>query len=242
MMWQVCCYFVFCLLASPNLLYNSIALRQYCKTCYVMQITKARPTRSYVMVGPHSRFHGECRGHHNCNFKLVQGQIITFGGQCIMPGIIPQPPPAPAPPHPAKNHTSLTFAKAMGSHMVLQQSPAMAAVYGVIGSTHSSSHPPRVTVTVTPSPSRKSLDQAHHPTFAPKYTVDATITGATWKALLHPTKAGGNYSVTATCTAGCEGSSTIVDETFGDVYYCAGQSNMALPLLHTFHRNISRDR
>ena len=124
----------------------------------------------------------------------------------------------------------------MGSHMVLQQSPAMAAVYGIVGSTRTSSDAPRIVVTVTATPSTDRTTRGH------PYTVNATITGTTWKALLHPTEAGGNYSITAACTAGCRGSATIVDVTFGDVYYCAGQSNMALPLLHTFHRNISRDR
>lgn len=32
---------------------------------------------------------------------------------------------------------------------------------------------------------------------------------------------------------------TITNVTFGDVWYCSGQSNMELPLLHTFHRNQS---
>merc|ERR1719384_329337 len=42
---------------------------------------------------------------------------------------------------------------------------------------------------------------------------------------------------------GCTNTSTatLAHVTFGDVWYCAGQSNMALPLQHTFMRNASRD-
>merc|ERR550532_1516382 len=45
------------------------------------------------------------------------------------------------------------------------------------------------------------------------------------------------------CTEGCKDThiTTLKDVAFGDVWYCAGQSNMALPLQHTFSRNLSRD-
>jgi hypothetical protein len=63
---------------------------------------------------------------------------------------------------------------------------------------------------------------------------------ASWKALLPPQPAGGNFTVTAVCT-GCtaEAPSTvsIANVTFGDFWYCTGQSNMWLPVLHTYWRN-----
>lgn len=96
----------------------------------------------------------------------------------------------------------------------------------------------------------------------------------TWKALLKPTKAGGNYTITATCTGCGNGTSVIsvTNVTFGDFWYamfrssrgrsmqtptdtlltltpqpllylhhlprhCSGQSNMWLPVQHTFSRN-----
>jgi hypothetical protein len=34
------------------------------------------------------------------------------------------------------------------------------------------------------------------------YTIDAAVADGGWKALLHPTSAGGDYIITATCT-GC---------------------------------------
>merc|ERR1712190_454296 len=60
-----------------------------------------------------------------------------------------------------------------------------------------------------------------------------------WKALLKPAPAGGSYTIKV--SDGTD-SATITDVTFGDVWYCAGQSNMALPILHTFSRNISREK
>ena len=63
----------------------------------------------------------------------------------------------------------------------------------------------------------------------------------TWKALLPAQPAGGSYTVSAACTAGCGNSSATIlrNITFGDVYFCSGQSNMWLPMEHTFSRNDS---
>ena len=63
---------------------------------------------------------------------------------------------------------------------------------------------------------------------------------ATFKATLRPHPAGGSFRISAMCTFGCFGNATrdaappIYRATFGDVYFCGGQSNMALPLIHTF--------
>jgi Carbohydrate esterase, sialic acid-specific acetylesterase len=64
---------------------------------------------------------------------------------------------------------------------------------------------------------------------------------ATWKFLLPPQRPGGNYTITATCMAGKDMHSTsvITNVTFGDVWYCSGQSNMWLPLKFTFHKNLT---
>ena len=49
----------------------------------------------------------------------------------------------------------------------------------------------------------------------------------TWKALLKPAAAGGNYTITAACTGCTEDGSfskvNISDVTFGDVWHCSGQ-------------------
>ena len=78
------------------------------------------------------------------------------------------------------------------------------------------------------------------------YTVAAEVAapGGAWKACLRPGAVGGDYAITATCTAGCTANATaavLEHATFGDVWYCGGQSNMALPLLHSYTRNATRD-
>jgi hypothetical protein len=56
----------------------------------------------------------------------------------------------------------------------------------------------------------------------------------TWVAQLKPqAAAGGEFTVTVT-TAGANGTITMERVTYGDVYYCSGQSNMALETYYTF--------
>eukprot|EP00659_Diplonema_papillatum_P009251 gene9251-14335_t len=116
---------------------------------------------------------------------------------------------------------SVSFDRHVQDHMVLQREPETASVYGKYSGTAATIH-----VTV-------------HDGFA-SYDIPATAAEGTWTAQLRPTPAGGNYTITATCS-GCGNSSTaaIADVTFGDVWYCSGQSNMALPLMYTFSRNKS---
>eukprot|EP00041_Stephanoeca_diplocostata_P008440 m.125345 g.125345 ORF g.125345 m.125345 type:complete len:736 (-) comp17323_c0_seq1:544-2751(-) len=126
----------------------------------------------------------------------------------------PTPPSTPA----------ISFNDSIGSYMVLQQQPARACVYGTLGAGGRGA-----TIQVSGSGT-------------PTYTVQANVTGSQWKACLQPTTAGGDVTITASCS-GCTNSTPakIVHATFGDVWYCGGQSNMALPLLHSFTRNASRD-
>lgn len=56
----------------------------------------------------------------------------------------------------------------------------------------------------------------------------------TWVASLKPQpKAGGSFVITVS-TAGANGTLTLERITYGDVYYCSGQSNMALEMYYTF--------
>jgi hypothetical protein len=99
----------------------------------------------------------------------------------------------------------ITFNRTLGDNMVLQQQPGQAAVYGVV-----TGNTANVSVTVTDEAAAGS-----------SYTVDAVVSEAQglWKAMLHPTKAGGNYSITATATCATEQvSATIRNVTFGDVW------------------------
>lgn len=66
------------------------------------------------------------------------------------------------------------------------------------------------------------------------------------KVLLPPRPAHGNYTINARCTVGCPGgngtaTATAINITFGDVFICAGQSNMQLMLDYTFGANASTE-
>jgi hypothetical protein len=142
--------------------------------------------------------------------------------------------------------------------MVLQRAPAAAAIYGYLDGpgatgvkvTVSSNGVPLYTVDAvlnsTTQPYGDGWGVRPCPKAAcPPYDM-ATFTPFTeplpsWKALLQPTAAGGNYTITAVCT-GCSSSAapiTLSSVTFGDVWVCAGQSNAMLWVSHTFSRNAS---
>jgi hypothetical protein len=59
----------------------------------------------------------------------------------------------------------------------------------------------------------------------------------TFRATLHPHPAGGHFTITARSAAASEGANTTITlqrVTYGDVYFCSGQSNMALETYYTF--------
>ena len=124
----------------------------------------------------------------------------------------------------------LCFSSGLSTGGVLQRAPARAALYG---SAHQSS-PVGAAVVVT----LRAADGS-----PAANATGAVAADRTWRALLPPMPTGGNYSVTADCAA-CTGQRTAVisDLTFGDVIFCAGQSNMWLPLWFTFERNLTTAR
>lgn len=64
------------------------------------------------------------------------------------------------------------------------------------------------------------------------------VTSFAWKVTLPPQPAHAVASLTVSCTSGCsaaESKATLDDLVFGSVYLCAGQSNMALGLEHTYN-------
>ena len=174
---------------------------------------------------------------------LLAGALISANGVTAdLGGAKGKPPPPPPPPPPLP---SFGFSVVLGDWMVLQQSPAAAAVYGYapVGATS-------VTVTISDGKSSYDVvatvgkDATHQPNgyVDPGTGLNLNITNNTWKALLHPTAAGGDYSITAKCGSGCSTgatSATLAHATFGDMWYCTGQSNMWLPVQHTFSRNES---
>ena len=155
------------------------------------------------------------------------------------------PPPPPPPP-------AFGFSPVFGDWMVLQQAPAAAAVYGTAPAGASA-----VTVTVTDTSSGKSYavaakvgaDATHQPRgyVDPSTGAQLPLAQRTWKALLQPAVAGGDYTVAATCSAGCSAANAssntamLAHATFGDMWYCSGQSNMWLPVEYSLSRNASVD-
>ena len=125
-----------------------------------------------------------------------------------------------------KASSPISFFSGLSDFAVLQRAPAAANVYGVLGDGGTAA-----SVTVVSE------------SFA-AYTVVATVDteGKRWKAALKPMPSGGDVTVTATCT-GCSNATAAVlrHVTFGDVFYCAGQSNMWLPLGNTLTRNATVD-
>jgi hypothetical protein len=114
------------------------------------------------------------------------------------------------------------FSGAITSHAVLQKgSDVSAALYGGVGGGVTASA--NVTLIVAEKGSED-------------YTVTATILSVdmaagnlVWKAMLKPhAKQGGSIAVTAQCS-GCSDmtTSTLTDLTYGDVWFCSGQSNSA---------------
>ena len=109
------------------------------------------------------------------------------------------PPPAPPP--------AIAFATSHSDLMVLQQSPAVAAVFGTL--------PNASTGTVTLTVSDEGA----------QYAVGATVTkvageASTWKALLKPAATGGSYAITASVQFNATDALTasITNVTFGDVW------------------------
>jgi len=140
---------------------------------------------------------------------------------------------------------ALLFSVGFDDDMVLQRAPAKAAVYGhVVGDGVTGAS---VAVTVTSASSSDSYTVQAQLAPAPTYCLPSSGTkdcaanySASWKAYLKPAPAGGEYTITAVC-AGCDvgaeasrASSSIGRVTFGDVYFCSGQSNMALSNTHSY--------
>jgi sialate O-acetylesterase len=128
----------------------------------------------------------------------------------------------------------ISFNASYGSNMVLQQAPHRSCVSGVIGEGATGA-------TLVLRNGAKTLASVSAEVL-PSHSRNVTL----WKACFPPQPAtigDAKITITATCR-GCTLNTTsavISDIMFGDVWYCGGQSNMALPLVHTLSRNISRD-
>ncbi|XP_073513483.1 sialate O-acetylesterase [Phyllobates terribilis] len=111
------------------------------------------------------------------------------------------------------------FASYYGDHMVLQQQPARAVVwgYGEVGA--------RVTVTL-----QRGID-----TFSKTAVIVHGDVGV-WKVLLDPMDHGGPYHLVAQQTFKQQITSLHLDDVlFGDVWLCGGQSNMEMTVSQIFN-------
>jgi len=138
------------------------------------------------------------------------------------------------------------FSGVFSDNVVLQRKPARPVVYGVvIGASLSTS----VTVTVFDRSSRKKI-MTSYSRVASVVKVDeerSTAAGglyATWKVFLAPTSPGGNYTISVSCQECVNATmkSTLQNVVFGDVWFCAGQSNMRLPMHFDTSRNVTYNR
>ena len=123
----------------------------------------------------------------------------------------------------ASGSPSANFSANFGSTMVLQRAPAKSSLYGFADGTS-------VTLTLSGADARQRQVSVQH---------TAPVVDGTWKVTLDPMHAGGSFKVDLSC-ADCSvsaGATTLTDLTFGDVWYCSGQSNMELSLKFTFERN-----
>jgi hypothetical protein len=143
-------------------------------------------------------------------------------------------------PPPPPQVLQFSFDSVFGDNMLLQREPAMAAVYGFLDF-QASMTGAVVHVTLTPdsgapttvAATLNSTQQTFGPDWGVRNLNASACPGclppfnpwntplASWKALLPPQPAGGNYTVTAVCT-GCstEGPSTISigNVIFGDLW------------------------
>lgn len=140
--------------------------------------------------------------------------------------------------------TSISFNANFGSYMVLQQQPAKACLCGTLGIGGTSA---RINITrSTTKISFSSQEKLVHNQLE-SFEVEAEVIsiypeGGLWKACLEPMEAGGDYTITVICRDCKKTTVSVIDHvTFGDVWYCGGQSNMALPMVHSLTRNITRD-
>jgi len=117
----------------------------------------------------------------------------------------------------------VSFSGIFTNNTVLQMQPLKATLYG--------NAPPNANVNVALS----SND------YNEKNSVKVDGSGV-WKIILKNSRpAGGNYTLTASCDK-CSNTEVLINITFGDVWYCSGQSNMELPVHNTVSRNQTWDR
>ena len=124
------------------------------------------------------------------------------------------------------NLTGIEFATPFTNNTVLQREPHIAAVYGMSPIENANAE---IMLTLV----NEDIGESESLT-------TTTMKNGDWKILLSKTYPnGGNYTITVSCNECSNTEATIYNVTFGDVYICTGQSNMWLPMEHTFNRNYT---
>ena len=134
--------------------------------------------------------------------------------------------------------TDLAFDPALGSHMVLQRSPASAALFGSVATDGSGGRVPDVFVQLWRM-KRRSDPQVLQQELAATVTLDGRPDHWRWHALLDPVDADSAsvlYEVTVSSSAGGAALASLSHVLFGDTWVCAGQSNMEVEMRMTFSR------
>ena len=134
------------------------------------------------------------------------------------------------------NMVRLAFDAAFGSHMVLQQAPSMAAVHGTV--TGSGNTAPMVLISLVRDASRSSRATVMEEVVAAT-TLSADGMEWRWRVLFRPVSSSPQRFYTVVAGNGSVDHAFIDHVQFGDVWICAGQSNMAIPLLYSYAYNTS---
>jgi hypothetical protein len=136
---------------------------------------------------------------------------------------------------PAVRPDGVSFAGVFTNHTVLQRAPQTSAVYGVVVSSACNlTNTLHVSLSLWKGRTSQWTLGAQHIDFI-------NCSYVRWKASLPPMPSGGSFELHASAPAifAGTGSQMLTDITFGDVWFCSGQSNMWLPVHYTFTRNAT---
>ena len=140
--------------------------------------------------------------------------LVTFGANYVSPM------------QPKETIIGATFSGVFSSNAVLQREPYYATLYGT-------SDTPNADITFI----IKQEDGNYQQTLKTKSNSKTND----WKIKLNKEMPnGGNYTLSVQCTT-CKVNNTIINYlyniTFGDVFFCSGQSNMLVSMHYSFNRN-----
>ena len=148
------------------------------------------------------------------------------------------PPPPPPPPY----YPPISFSAGFSDDAVFQRSVSEGhKVYGftttneaiIVQATISADDTYSVEATITPWVSTSGCTATS--CIDPKTRLPPPHGSFTWSATLNPVEAaGGEYTISASKGKGANETVTLERVTYGDVYFCSGQSNMALETFFTF--------